>query len=71
MAEAYAALLVADDNKSCKSEAPTAFYHLRDAVDVNELVDKLAVAILAVPFSASFAWFSSHEPTLSVSQVLA
>ena len=53
--KAYAPLLVADDNKSRKSETPAAFYHLGDAVDVNELVDELAVAILAVPFSASFA----------------
>ena len=51
MAEADAALLVADDDERGEAEAPAALHHLGDAIDVNELVDELAVAlaIVAVP----------------------
>jgi hypothetical protein len=47
VAEADAALLVADNHERGESEAPAALHHLGDAVDVNELVDKLAVALFA------------------------
>jgi len=43
VAEADAALLVADDDERGKAEAPAALHHLGDAIDVNELVDKLAL----------------------------
>ena len=38
-------LLVADDHERGEAEAPAALHHLGDAVDVDELVDELAVAI--------------------------
>ena len=47
MAEADAALLVADDDERGEAEALAALHHLGDAVDVHELVDELAVALLA------------------------
>ncbi len=65
MAKADPALLIADNDKRRKPEAAAALHHFGDAVDVNEFVDELAVAIVAVPFPASAMWFSSHEPTLS------
>ncbi len=45
MAEADAALLVADDDQRGEAEAPSALDHLGHAIDVHELVDKLAVAL--------------------------
>ena len=45
VAETDPALLVADDDQRGKAEAPAALDHLGDAIDVNELVDELAVAI--------------------------
>jgi hypothetical protein len=39
--EADAALLVADDNERGEAEAASALHHFGDAVDVDELVDKL------------------------------
>ena len=65
MAKADAPLLIADDDKSCKPEPPTAFYHLGDTIDMNELVDEFAIAILALPFPTSAMWFSRHQRTLS------
>ena len=47
VAEADAAVLVADDDERGEAEAPAALHHLGDAVDVDELVDELAVALLA------------------------
>src|SRR5262249_27397166 len=51
VAEADAALLVADDDKRSKAETPSALHHLGHAIDVHELVDEFAVALtlLAVP----------------------
>ena len=48
MAEADPALLIADDHQRGEAEAPAALDHLGHAVDVHELVDKLAVALFAV-----------------------
>jgi hypothetical protein len=61
VAEADAALLVADDDEGCEAETPSALHHLRDAIDVNELVDEFAVAIVAIPPAAlALVWFSCH-----------
>src|SRR5262245_63551159 len=46
VAEPHPALLVADDDQRGKAEAPAALHHLRHAIDVHELVDKFAVALL-------------------------
>ena len=48
VAEADPALLVADDDERGKAEAPAALHHLGDAVDVDELVDELAVPLFPV-----------------------
>ena len=48
VAEADAALLVADDHEGGEAEAPAALHDLGDAVDVDQLVDELAVAVVAV-----------------------
>ena len=45
--EADAALLVADDHEGGEAEATAALDDLGDAVDVDELVDELAVALVA------------------------
>jgi hypothetical protein len=69
VAEADAALLVADDDEGGEAEAPAALHHLRDAVDVDELVHELAVALLAV-FAAAAApafTFTCHVVYLSIS----
>ena len=58
MAEADAALLIADDDERGKAEALAALHDLRDAIDVNELVEKLVVPVIAVILLA-FA-FASH-----------
>src|SRR5581483_829912 len=42
------AALIAHDDKRGKTEASAALHHLRDAVDVDELVDELAVALLTL-----------------------
>ena len=47
VAEADAALLVADDDEGCEAETTAALHHLGDAVDRYELVDKFAVALFA------------------------
>src|SRR3546814_501492 len=44
---ADAALLVADDDQRGKAETPTALHHLGNAVDADQLVDKLVVAAIA------------------------
>ena len=48
VAEADAALLVADHDQRREAEPAAALDHLGHAVDVHELVDELAVAIVAV-----------------------
>src|SRR5262249_49893399 len=63
VAEANAALLVADDDERGKAEAAAALHHLGDTVDVDELVDELAVALLAVTAAiAAFPAFLCHYP---------
>ena len=67
VAEADPALLVADDDERGETEAPAALDHLGDAVDVDQLVDEFAVALVAVrgpvaarlpvPLSLSFVLF--------------
>ena len=47
VAEAGAALLVADDHQRGEGKAPAALHHLGHAVDVDQLVDELAVALFA------------------------
>jgi hypothetical protein len=47
MAEADASTLVADDDECREAEAAAALHHLGDAVDMDELVDELAVALFA------------------------
>ena len=59
VAEADAALLVADDDERGEAEARAALHHLGDAVDVDELVDELAVALFAVAAFAVPAVLSS------------
>src|SRR5688572_3945169 len=51
VAEADAALLVADHHQGCKAEAPAALDHLGHAVDVHQAVDNVAVALVAFAFS--------------------
>jgi hypothetical protein len=48
VAEADAALLVANDHESGEAEAATTLHDLGNAIDVNELVDELAVALFAL-----------------------
>ena len=48
VAEADAALHVADDDQRGKAEALAALHDLGDTVDVHELVFELAVAVIAV-----------------------
>src|SRR5207249_6835263 len=62
MAETDPALLIADHDQRRKAEALAALDDLRHAIDVDELVDELAVALLAIPApfaSAAFA-FTCH-----------
>ena len=56
VAEADAALLVADDHQRGEAEPPAALHHLGDAVDVDQLVDEFAVALLAVAAAPAFAF---------------
>jgi len=63
VAEADAALLVADDDERGEAEAPAAFHHLGHTVDVHELVDKLAVALFRfAPFTFTFTCHSFVRP---------
>src|ERR1700741_4643658 len=59
VAEADSALLVADYDQRRKAEALAALDDLRPAIDVDQLVDELAVPLLALPApfaSAAFAF---------------
>jgi hypothetical protein len=62
MTEADAALLVADDDESCETEATAALDHLGDAIDVNQLVDDAVVALftVATALAATFPTFLCH-----------
>ena len=53
VAEAHAALPVADDDECSEAEALTALDDLRNAIDVHELIGKLAIAFLAVSATLS------------------
>ena len=46
MAEADAALQVADDDERGEAEATATLDHLGDAIDVNELIDETVVVIV-------------------------
>ena len=52
VAEADAALLVADDDERGEAEAPAALHDLGDAVDVDQPVDEFAVALVAIMLAA-------------------
>ena len=59
--EADAALLVADDDECRKAEALAALHHLGDAIDMHQLVDKLAVPLFAVILAiTALGTFLSH-----------
>jgi hypothetical protein len=60
MAEADPALLVADDDERGETETTAALHHLGDAVDVDELVDEFAVALVAIAASAAIPAFLCH-----------
>src|SRR5690606_7011443 len=62
--EADAPLLVADDDERGEAEAASALHHLRDAIDVDELVDETVVALLAIPGAVAPAipTFLCHDP---------
>ena len=50
--------LVADHDQSRKAEALAALHHLRNAIDVNELIDKFAIALVAITASV---WITCHD----------
>ncbi len=58
VAEADATLLVANNNEGGEAEATSTLHNLCDAVDVDELVHELAVAIIAITTTAFT--FSCH-----------
>src|SRR6185437_2307578 len=60
VAEADAALLVADDDEGCKAETPAALDDLGDAVDVDELIDDAVVALFAIAATAAIPTFLCH-----------
>jgi len=51
MTETDATLLVADHHQRREAEAATALHNLGDAVDVDQPVYNIAIAIVAFPFS--------------------
>ena len=56
MTKADAAALIADDDESGKTEAAPPLHHFRNAIDMHELIDEIAVAILVV----TLAVFTGH-----------
>src|SRR5579863_10182139 len=70
VAVADAALLVADDDERGEAEATAALHHLRHAVDVDELIDKFAVALLPVVPAAAAAILTSHNVSPSLAREL-
>jgi hypothetical protein len=69
MSEAYATLLVANDHECRKAEPLAALHNLRNAVDVDQLVDQLAAfaAIIAMSTAITitatgplFSFFARH-----------
>ncbi len=63
VAEADAALEVADDDERGEAEALTALHDLGDAVDVDELVREFAVALFPIPLPSASAsvWSTCHD----------
>jgi hypothetical protein len=51
MTEADAAFLVTNDDKRRKAETTATLHDLGDAIDVDKLVHKFAVALFPVPVS--------------------
>ena len=66
MAEADAALLIADDDERREAEATAALHHLRHAIDVDEPIDELAVALLPAVIAAAAAFSFTRHFVLSV-----
>jgi hypothetical protein len=60
--EADAALLVADDDERCETEALSALHDLGDAIDVDELVDDPAVALIAIAVAIPVARTAAPFP---------
>src|SRR6185437_13650291 len=61
VAEPDPALLIADDDEGRKTEALAALDDLRHTIDVDELVDELAVAFFpAAPVAATAFAFTCH-----------
>jgi len=67
VAEADPALLIADDDQRGKAEAASALHDLRHAIDVDEPIDELAVAVVPIVSAAAAAFFTSHlvSPSLA------
>src|SRR5262245_28977160 len=61
VAETGPALLVADDDERGEAEATAALHHLGHAIDMHELVDELAVALLAISALRASAPFAIHD----------
>jgi hypothetical protein len=55
MTETDPALLVAYDDESRETETPAALHHLCDAVDMDQLVHKFAIALFPVVLTCHFA----------------
>src|SRR5581483_9255771 len=67
VAEADAALLVADDDQRREAEALAALDHLGHTVDMHELVGELAVALLAIALAVPVSMrVASHGSCLSL-----
>jgi hypothetical protein len=63
MSETNAALLIADNDESSKAETPAALDDLGDAVDVYELVDEFAIAlVIAATTIVAASLFLCHAP---------
>src|SRR5579871_6870091 len=60
VAESDPPLLVANDDERGKAEPATALDDFRDAVDVDEAVDELAVTLIVLVIAATAAFFTGH-----------
>jgi hypothetical protein len=69
VAEADPALLIADDDQRGEAEAPAALHHLGDAVDVDELVDELAVALFVSPLAGFTCHICFHPLSIQLVRV--
>ena len=61
MAEAHAPALIADNDEGREAEPPAALHHFGHTIDVDQLVDELAVTIVAI---AAVSAFTRHVPFL-------